>query len=206
MKSFNVYGNKTTEYGELHAPVWASSPVPRIPVGGTLSDNFLVDGLLVPAGTPVNLASKVIKPLLAYEVKAIDTGIVTIDPAIFNIVPEVGEYMILLDETSFSSNSAAAAITAVAANATDSSLLDITIALSNVAEGDFVAFGHTAADIAVPNGYLFNDIYINDVEDNIAATGAVVDQGAYILIDRIPAYGCATALKAAIPGVGQVNG
>lgn len=215
--SFNVYGTQSKEYENLHTPVWLGFPG-TVPVGGGLSASYFITGALYPAGCPVNLTSKVITPLVAMKVTTATSGssttyVTTIDPTSYNIVPEVGDYIQVLNASAFGSAGSPVAITAVAANSTDSSLLDITTASDlGASKNGYVALAPTSGGLSVPNGYLYNDIYIGDVNDSVSdnssfATGAVVQhlENGAILINRTPGAGVAAAMLAAVPGVSQVS-
>lgn len=65
----------------------------------------------------------------------------------------------------------------------------------------------TTQTVAQANAYLYNDIYIDVVGDNTAATGAIVKvHGEGLLIDRTDFADNAEALQAAIPGVVLIKG
>lgn len=199
--SFNAFGSGAAEYGQLHTPVWLGVVSP-VPVGGTLVEAFRKKGILIPAGAGVNLNNKVITPLLTYVVKAVDTGVITIDPKEYGYEPKVGDYLFKVSTSDFANNGTPVAITAVAANADDPKLLDVTVAV-NAAANDVVGLAFSNSAI-VPNGYLYNDIFTGDLEENVNATGAVVmfhHEG--ILIDLTPCAGIADAMKKAVPGVYQ---
>ena len=185
-------------------PVWLGTVSPHA-VGGVLAEKYRAKGLHLPAGTPVNLSAGVIKPVLVFEVKAVATAEsvvtgITINPAQYNVMPTVGDKMKLVDSGS------AVAITAVAPNATDESLVDIAIALVGATEGAAVALIPTG-ESAMPsaNGYLYNEIYLGDLSEAVA-TGAVVDfHGDGLLIDFTPAAFMKAAMKTAVPNVIQVE-
>lgn len=216
--SFNAFGSASLEAGQSHVPVWLGTVSPHA-VGGTIATAFLKKGLHIPAGTAVNLTDKVITPFLTYKVKTNTAGsstyVLTLDPvdvAAYGYVPQVGDYLQLVSESAFSSNGNATAITAVAPNATDPSLIDVTVNI-NAAAGKSVVLNFASSKIAVPNGYLYNDIYLGDIDVNAAnvaaftaaASGAVVDfHGEGILIDLTPCAGYPAAMKAAVPNVIQV--
>ena len=206
MTSFNAFGTSEKSIGKTNKPVWLGTVAPHA-VGGVLAQKYRVKGLHLPAGTPVNLAAGVIKPVLVYEIKAISesgspsavTGI-TIDPKAYGVLPTTSDKMKLV------ASGSAVAITAVAPNATDANLLDITIALVGATAGAAVALipsGESAMPSA--NGYLYNDIYLGDLSD-ANATGAVVDfHGEGLLIDFTPAAFMKAAMKSAVPNVIQVE-
>ena len=199
--SFNAFGSRSVEFGSLHTPIWLGTVSP-VPVGGTLAEAFRKKGILIPAGAGVNLSSKVITPLLTYVVKAVSTGVITIDASAYGYEPKVGDYLFKVGASDFSNNGTPVIITAVAANATDASLLDVTVAVE-VSANDTVALAFSAQAIA-PNGYLYNDIFTGDLDENVNATGAVVmfhPEG--ILIDLTPCADIAVAMAKAVPGVYQ---
>lgn len=204
MVSFNAYGTSSKEYGQMNKPIWLGTVAPHT-VGGVLGSNFRVKGLHLPAGTPVNLAAGVIKPVLVLEIKAVATESttvtgITIDPRIYNVMPTTSDKMKLV------ASGSAVAITGVAANATDPNLVDVTIALTGAEEGAAVALLPSGeSSMASANGYLYNDINLGDL-DEANATGAVVDfHGEGLLIDFTPAAYMKAAMKSAVPTVVQVE-
>jgi hypothetical protein len=65
----------------------------------------------------------------------------------------------------------------------------------------------TSETVANANAYLYNDIYIDEVGENTAATGAMVKVHAEgLLIDRTDFADNADALQAKIPGVVLIKG
>ena len=216
--SFNAFGSALNEVGQSHVPVWLGTVAPHA-VGGTIATAFLKPGLHLPAGMAVNLNDKVITPFITFKVKANTAGtntyVLTLDPvdaSAYGYIPKVGDYLQLVGDSAFSSNGNATAITAVAPNATDPSLIDVTVNI-NATAGKSLVLNFASSKIAVPNGYLYNDVYMGDIEVNsttvgeytAAASGAVVDfHGEGILIDLTPCAGYAAAMKAAVPNVIQV--
>ena len=215
--TFNAFGSADGVDGQSHVPVWLGTVAPHA-VGGTIATAFLKPGLRLPAGTAVNLNDKIITPFITFKVKANTAGtgtyVLTLDPVDdYGYVPQVGDYLQLVDNSAFASNGSATAITAVAPNATDASLVDVTVNI-NAAAGKCVVLNFASSKIAVPNGYLYNDIYLGDIDVNsaavsaytVAASGAVVDfHGEGILIDLTPCAVYAAAMKAAVPNVIQVH-
>lgn len=201
MTTFNAFGSKEKNYGKTNKPVWLGTVAPHA-VGGVLATNYRVAGLHLPAGTPVNLAAGVIKPVLVYEIKAVAGSVtgITIDPKAYGVLPTTSDKMKLV------ASGSAVAITGVAPNATDASLLDITIALTGAEDGAAVALLPSGEDsMPSANGYLYNDIYLGD-DSNPNATGAVVDfHGEGLLIDFTPAAFMKAAMKSAVPNVIQVE-
>lgn len=206
MTTFNAFGSKEKNYGKASKPVWLGTVAPHA-VGGVLAANYRVAGLHLPAGTPVNLAAGVIKPVLVFEIKdvaesgspAAVTGI-TIDPKAYGVLPTTSDKMKLV------ASGSAVAITGVAPNATDATLLDITIALVGAEDGAAVALLPSGEDsMPSANGYLYNDIDLGDLSSP-NATGAVVDfHGEGLLIDFTPAAYMKAAMKSAVPNVIQVE-
>lgn len=215
--TFNAFGSGDGSFGQGHVPVWLGTVAPHA-VGGTIATAFLKPGLHIPAGTAVNLNDKIITPFLTFKVKTNTAGtgtyVLTLDPVDnYGYVPQVGDYLQLVDNSAFGSNGNATAITAVAPNATDPTLIDVTVNI-NAAAGKCLVLNFSSTKIAVPNGYLYNDINLGDIDVNsaavsaytVAATGAVVDfHGEGILIDLTPCAVYANAMKAAVPNVIQVH-
>lgn len=198
MTSFNAFGRTDKSYGNMRVPVWLGT-VTAVPVGGVLAEAFVKTGALYPAGTPINLTGGVIKPVLAYKVKAVADGVATVAP-VSNIMPEVGDKLYKagasLDPTG------AVAATAVAKNGND---IDITVAIAGLKKDDVLILGE-----AKPNAYLYNDIYFGDIDVSLEGAGAsgaaVMFHSEGILIDRTPAADIAAQMAVAVPGVLQVNG
>jgi len=204
--SFNAFGRGEYACGSLGTPVWLGTVKP-VPAGGVLAAAYLLKGALYQAGTPVNLASKVITPLVVMKVTAVTTGVVTVDPGNYGIVPTVSDFIQKMGAT-FAKNGPATAITAVAVNSSDPTKLDITTSLS-LSAGDTVAIVPSSEGAAIPNGYLYNDIWLGDIDltsEGAAATGAVVSHHAEgLLVDRTPAAGVKAQMLAVVPGVYQVE-
>lgn len=192
MTSFNAYGTSEKSVGKTNKPVWLGTVAPHA-VGGVLAETYRIKGAHYPAGTPVNLAAGILTPVIVVEAKAVSGNVVTIDPSVFNIAPAVGDTL------------NGKAITAVAANATDAALLDITAAENGATVGSGVTILPSGASAVTPNGYLYNDIYLGDLS-NANATGAVVDfHGEGLLIDFTPAAFMKAAMKQNVPNVIQVE-
>ena len=106
----------------------------------------------------------------------------------------------------------------VVKNASDPTLYDLSFTdsqLGTIAENDVLvegaSEGASIAPAAVPNGYLYNDICLNDIDvtdESACATGAVVKfHGEGLLIDRNPAGALlADRLESLIPNVLLVKG
>lgn len=203
--SFNAFG-RASFAGGAGIPVWLGTVRP-VPVGGVLAASYLLSGALYPAGTPVNLDGKVLTPFLVMSVTAVSDGVATVDVGPYGITPTASHYVCKVGET-FAENGEATAITAVAKNADDPEKYDITTSLS-LSAGDVVALLPTSDAPAAPNAYLYNDIWLGDIDvaaDGAAATGAaVVSHAEGILIERTPAAEVAAQMLAAVPQVLQVE-
>ena len=169
--SFNAFGSASNEVGQSHVPVWLGTVAPHA-VGGTIATAFLKPGLHLPAGTAVNLTDKVITPFITFKVKTNTAGtgtyVLTLDPvdvAAYGYIPQVGDYLQLVSDSAFGSNGNATAITAVAPNATDPSLIDVTVNI-NATAGKSLVLNFASSKIAVPNGYLYNDVNMGDIDVN----------------------------------------
>lgn len=207
MKStFNTYGRSVFGGGQFHVPVWMGNVHP-VPVGGMLPAAYLKKGALYPAGMPVNLTGKVLTPFIVMKVTAYESGKVTVDPGQYGITPDTTCYVQKVGAT-FAKNSAAAAVTAVAANDTDKTKMDLTTTLT-VAAGDAIVLSFASEGAKAPNAYLYNDISLGDIDvadDSCAASGAAVQFHAEgILVDRTPSADVKAQMAAAVPGVLQVN-
>lgn len=199
MTSFNVFGQSgATDLESVHVPVWLGTVTP-VPVGGVLAKAFVKKGAHYPAGTPINLTDGVITPVLAYKIKSTSGNTHTVAP-ICNILPEKSDKFYKLGNT-FDAKTTAQA-TSVAVKDGD---IEITVELSGAAVNDVLILGDK-----VPNAYLYNDIYLGEIDtslDTAGATGAAVKfHSEGILIERTPAADVAVQMAAAVPGVLQVNG
>lgn len=128
-KSFNAYGQTAKNFGSS-IPVWCGVVSP-IPYGAVLDAEYVIEGALYKAGTPVeyNAATRTYKPMKNAE--------------------------------------------------------DATIS---------------------PNGYLYNDVYIGNLGENDAATGAIVMNHAEgLLIGNTEFADAADTLAQKIPGVHLVR-
>lgn len=226
--SFNAYGRSSKEYGPLHIPIWLGMVKP-IPVGGTLDSDYNLKGLLLPAGTPINITNKVIKPLVGFEVVSFSAGdgdttpndTVVVRPAVYGgveFLPEAGDFIQKLGDTFAATGKAAEVVSVTALTGDDAGKYSVAVAHSATIDtpsaGDFIVLSSAAAagsskSIAVqPNAYLFHDIWLGDLDvanDDTFATGAAImyhPEG--ILIDRTPAAAFKAAMAAAVPGVLQV--
>lgn len=201
--TFNAFGHAAREVGS-HTPVWLGTVTP-LPVGGSLAKAYAKRGLLLPAGTPILIKDKVITPALVYTVKAYASGVLTIDPSEHpGFTPAKDMYVKLVGDSFTSADGVK--VTAAAANSGDSALLDLTATVAGAEAGKSVIV--SAESSVSPNAYLYNDIHIGDeeTEDAGASGAAVVSHAGGVLIDRTPASGIAAAMRAAVPGVVQVNG
>ncbi len=207
MKStFNTYGGRKYDFGQLHIPVWIGDVHP-IPVGGMLPKAYLKSGALYQAGTPVNVSGKVLTPFLAMKVTAYSSGKVTVDAGNFGITPDATCYVQKVGDT-FASNGETTAITAAVRKSEDPTKIEISTTLV-VSVGDVVVISFSSAGAKVPNAYLYNDISLGDIDvddETAAATGAAVQfHGEGLLIDRTPSADVKAQMALAVPGVLQVN-
>lgn len=128
-KSFNAYGQSAKNFGGS-IPVWCGVVSP-IPYGAVLDAEYVIEGALYKAGTPVeyNAATRTYKPMKNAEDETIN-----------------------------------------------------------------------------PNGYLYNDVYIGNLGENDAATGAIVMNHAEgLLIGNTEFADAADTLAEKIPGVHLVR-
>lgn len=232
--SFNAYGSEAGNIGQSHIPVWLGTVTP-VPVGGTLVSAFLKKGLLLGAGFPVKLDAKEITPFIGWVVKAFTAGDgveVTTDSIFLyaaelggvKILPEVGDFIMRVG-SAFSSTGKAAEVTAVdlvtegdnagtyEVKVAHAATVDTPSAGSVIAISSAVAAGSSKSLKVIPNGYLYNDIYLGDLDDSdaavsaktIAATGAVVKfHSEGLLVELTPASAVKAQMAAAVPGVLQV--
>ena len=227
--SFNAFGSESLNIGQSHIPVWLGVVGP-VPVGGTLLKNYAVKGFLLGAGAPVKLDSKIITPFVGYEVVAFTaaTGSETYDSAVVKsakfgaveVIPAAEDVVMKVGAT-FATAGAARAIASVTpiTEGTNAGCYTITIAhsanLGTLQAGDVLTPSATAGasgklPSVQPNGYLYNDIYMGDLDgdkDNytIAATGAVVKFHADgLLVELTPSAAVKEQMAAAVPGVLQV--
>lgn len=204
--SFNTYGGAVKGFGQLHTPVWLGNVHP-VPVGGMLPKAYLKAGALYQAGMPVNITDKVLTPFLVMKVTAVASGKVTVDPGNYGIAPDTTCYIQKVGST-FAENGEATAITAVEKNANDATKLDISTTLT-VAANDIVVISFSASGALAPNAYLYNDIWIGEIDvddETAAASGAAVRfHGEGLMVDRTPSADVKAQMAAAVPGVLQVN-
>ena len=134
--SFNAFGQKREGFGGRHIPVWLGTVTPY-PVGGSLAKAYVKAGLLLPAGTPIQLKDRVITPALVYTVKAYASEVLTIDPSEHpGFTPGKDMYVRLVGDT-FPADDGVK-VTDAAANAATPSQLDLTATvacISNIGPG-----------------------------------------------------------------------
>lgn len=219
--SFNAYGTSKKEADKAHKPIWLGMVAPHT-VGGVLPSAFIKKGALYEAGTPVNLNEGVITPLIMFKVVSLTAGDPNDTVVIYpykagdvEIVPAANDLVQKLGSTFAATAKAAKIIAVTALTGDDAGKYSFTVAhsatLDSLSEGDILVFsasttaGSSKSMKAQPNGYLYNDIYLGDLEVASAkATGAVVDfHGAGLLIDFTPASDVKEQMKAAVPTVIQ---
>lgn len=204
--SFNAYGRTSEDLGALSIPVWLGNVEP-VPVGGVLDRAYLRAGVLYPAGTPINLTGKAVKPFVVMKVTAASDGELTVDAGSYGIEPKVGEYVQKVGDD-LSALEQGAAITAVAATG-KKGVYKVTVVVT-ASENDAVVLSPTQEGAAVPNAYLYNDIRLSrdadPADESTAATAAaVMYHKSGILIDRTPASLVQKQMRALVPGVYQHN-
>ena len=221
MTTFNAFGSSAKDFGKVSKPVWLGTPKPHA-VGGVLASAYAKAGAYYPAGTPVKLDAGVITPAIMFEVTAFSAGdgtsvtvdTITIKPFAGSALPAVGDFIMKLG-ANFTSTGKAAEVAGVTENAVTAGTYDVTVShaatVDTPSAGDVIVFssavaaGSSKSVAAVPNGYLYNDIYLGDLSSP-AASGAVIDfHGEGILIDLTPGAACAAKLATAIPSVVQVK-
>lgn len=221
--SFNAFGASHKEWGNPSVPVWLGK-VRAVPVGGSFADAYIVKGAFYAAGTPILLDGKTIKPLVAFEVVNYVAGessadsVITIKPAVLGdatLLPSVGDNIAKVGAT-FAAAVKGAAVKSIAPNATDATTYDVAIAHAAIdapSAGDYIAFatgaGSSKALAVIPNAYLYNDVYLGDIDvtnEMAGASGAAIQFHAEgILINRTPSAPFKAQMAAAVPGVLQVN-
>lgn len=224
--SFNAFGSGETKIGQSHIPVWLGVVTP-VPVGGTLDKAYAKPGFFLGAGAPVELTGKIIKPFFAWEVVAFNAGdgtTVTTDSIIIkadHTLPAVGDFIMKVG-SAFSSTGKAAAVASIdlLTSGDNAGCYEVKVAHSatvdSLSAGDAISLSSAAAagsskSLAVkPNGYLYNDIYMGDLQGDanaytIAATGAVVKFHAEgLLVELTPSAAVKNQMAAAVPNVLQV--
>ncbi|MBR5414183.1 MAG: hypothetical protein IK114_14325 [Fibrobacter sp.] len=224
--SFNAFGSAAKTIGQSHVPVWLGVVTP-VPVGGTLASDFARANFLLGAGAAVKLANKILTPFVGFEVVSFTAGdgttvtkdTIVVKPAVFGgvvIAPAVDDVIQKLGATF--------AATGKAAVVTDSELLtsgdnkgcyEVKVAHSATIDtpsaGDVITFsaaeaaGSSKSIAVIPDGYLYNDIYTGELNENVAATGAVVKfHSEGLLVELTPAAAVKAQMAAAVPGVLQV--
>lgn len=218
--TFNAFGSGSKEVGQSHVPVWLDFVGP-VPVGGTLDPAYAAPGFFLRAGAPVELTDKIIKPFISWEVVAFsqdDTYDSIIIKPTDGALPAVGDIIQKVGAT-FSAKGKAAQVVSVEENDGNGEYV-VQVAhsatIDSASEGDAIALSSATSagsskSLAVqPNGYLYNDIYLGDLdwsdgEYTLAATGAVVmyHHGG-LLVELTPSAPVMAQMKAAVPGVLQV--
>ena len=232
--SFNAYGSESREISQSHVPVWLGKVSP-VPVGGNLVSDYLQKGLLLGAGFPVKYASKAITPFVCWEVVSFTgaTGSETVDtivikPAILGdvkIIPAAADLIQKVGST-FAATGKAAAVASISeiTEGDNAGCYTVTVlhsaTIDSVSAGDALAIssavsaGSSKSLKVQPNAYLYNDIYLGNLDDSaaaksaktIAATGAVVKfHSTGLLVDLTASAPVKAQMAAAVPGVLQVE-
>lgn len=220
-KSFNAFGRRAVEVGALHQPIWLGTVKP-VPVGGVLAEAFRVAGALYGAGSAINLKDGVITPFAGFKVVSFTAaGSETVDTVVVipigaAIAPKVNDVLQKLGATFSATAKAAKVASVVAGTGSDAGKYTLTIlhsaTIDTVEAGDVLVFsaataaGSSKSMAAQPNAYLYNDICLGDLTEDINASGAAVKfHGEGLLIDLTPAAEVAAQMAAAVPGVLQVS-
>lgn len=205
-----VYGSGSKSFGG-NIPVWRHVGNDGIELsGGTFKvvSDFVAEypvGTVLPIGTPVNLAGRVLTILPTYEVTVayaatVDT-VIKVNSLGIARAPKVGD-IIMLAPATVGTTGTAIAITAVALNAGN---YELTIGAAGLGSGiaagvGAILVGGTAAGTTtiatVPTGLLLGEVYIS--LGATVATGASVFNGE-ILVDRIPPI--PACVKAVLPQI-----
>lgn len=206
--SFNAYGRTEDDYGVLHIPIWLGV-VTRVPIGGTLAKEYTLKGILIPAGSPINLTDRVITPFLAMTATtATADGKFTLDAGPYGVAPTVGDYLQTVNKTTGALGTKKA-ITAVSVNADDSTKYDVTVDITAAVDDVLVLSPAETSGAVKPNAYLYHDIWLGNLdpvaEDTFATGAAVQFHADGLLIDRTPAYTFPEAMKTLVPGVLQAH-
>ncbi len=229
ISSFNAFGTVEKDYSNLHRPIWLGNPYP-VPVGGSVASGYLKKQVIYPAGFPVNLTNKVITPLIAWEVVSFTaaTGSETVDTIVIKprvlgaqtFLPSVGDVIQKIGATFATAGKAAVVASIVEiTEGTTKGCYSVTVlhsaTIDNATEGDFITISaatDAGSDKSIkvqPNGYLYNDIFMGDIDvtaEDAGATGAVIEfHSEGILIDLTDMSGLAAQMKAAVPHVLQVS-
>ncbi len=228
--TFNAFGSESKEVGQSHIPVWLGVVGP-VPVGGTLKKDYAQKGFFLRAGSPVNLADKIITPFVGYEVVAFTAAVgsetydtIVVKPADFGgiqVAPAADDILQKVGATFATQGAARAAYSStLITEGTNAGCYTVLVAksanLGTLAAGDVLTpsagtAGASGKSIAVqPNGYLYNDIYLGELDGvannfTIAATGAVVKyHHDGLLVELTPSAAVKDQMAAAVPGVLQV--
>lgn len=219
--SFNSFGSIRKDYGNPSVPIWLGKVRP-VPVGGSLDASNIVAGALYPAGSPIQLDGKVIKVLVAFEVVSFASGdvndTIVIKPHIAGqakILPVAGNCIQKIGAT-FDAKGKAASVVSVAVGTEGN--FDVLVAHGTtdaLAKGDYITLsassvaGSNKSIAVIPTHYLYNDIYLGDIDVENEMAGASGSAVAFhadgILINRTPSAPFAAQMKVAVPGVLQVN-
>lgn len=194
--SFNAFGQTNKVYG-ASTPVWLGTVSPTA-IGGVLAEEYCFPGAFYPAGTPVRLENKVITPVAYVDITPIQEGSIYLVHE-GGAIPTPGWKVLC-----FGNNGGKISASSILAVKKVSGGYEITV------EGKLSL--PTCAlspdeDVAVPTHYLYNDIFMGDIDENAAASGSCVNfHGEGILIDRTPGVYAAEYLQECIPHVAQIKG
>lgn len=206
--SFNAFGRTRDDLGNISVPVWLGKVEP-VPVGGTLDAAFLKKGALYPAGCPINITDKVVKPFLVMKITVVSGTTITVKDGGYGIIPEANDYVQLVGNTN--NLDTAVKVKSVKVNDTDNTLFEVTLvsALSSATPGGVIVLSSSPSGADMPNAYLYNDIYLGNIDVKDATAGASAAAVMYhqsgILIDRTPAGLIKKLMQVLCSGVYQQN-
>jgi len=191
--SFNTYGKKSTTYGG-NTPVWLGKG-DTIPAGGSLVEQYVIEDVLYPAGTPVYLSGMGgdLTPLEVFELQSdLSTADTSIVVSVGNLgsAPDVSIAYGILPASGTVITTASDVSSVTGPDVSGNYKLAFSAgAFGAASDGDYLVFavstGSSQSMLAPVNGLLWNDIYIETGMTSATATGAVRDSG-QVLVDRIP--------------------
>lgn len=221
MSTFNVLASKKGTFGGDN-PIWLGHPR-ALPKGGVLASGWTTEGRKISAGSPVEFKDGTVTPFVAWKVVSIDTTnhalTIKVSEQYADVLPKANDFLTPVG-TTFATTGAAGKVSSIAADTTEGQYvvtmtdakLDGVTANSYISYSAATAVASSGASLACqPNGYVYNDIYIDKLLDNKTytekyATVAVINfHGEGLLIDRTNGYSFKSQLKSAIPNVNLIN-
>ena len=221
-KSFNAFGRRAADLSAFHQPIWLGTVKP-VPVGGVLAEAARIAGALYGAGSAIELKEGVITPFSGFKVVSFSaaTGSETVDTVVVKPIgagyaPKVNDMIQKLGATFSATAKAAKVASVVAGEGSSAGSYTLTVlhsaTIDSVEAGDVLVYssaasaGSSKSMAHQPNAYLYNDICLGDLNEDINASGAAVKfHGEGLLIDLTPCAEIAAQMAAAVPGVLQVS-